>query len=66
MPVNIHSIGRRGDSADNPVQATTTALKELQVFPQKPHPQWGPADQRAFAQMGRGAWPEWRDDRGAE
>jgi hypothetical protein len=33
-------------SAGNPVQATTTALKELQVFPQpvqKPHPQiWEP------------------------
>ena len=33
-------------SAGNPVQATTTTLKELQVFPQpvqKPHPQiWEP------------------------
>src|SRR5271163_3023038 len=52
-------------SAGNPVQATTTTLKELQVFPQpvqKPHPQAivGAADQYSLAQVRGGA----RDQRG--
>ena len=57
-------------SAGNPVQATTTTLKELQVFPQpiqKPHPAIvGAVDQRALAQMGGRARHQRRHDRPAE
>ena len=57
-------------SAGNPVQATTTTLKELQVFPQpvqKPHPQiWEPLTSAALDQVGGRAWHQRRVHRRAE
>jgi hypothetical protein len=54
-------------SSGNLVQATTTTLRELQVFPQPVPPAiMGAADQCAFAQVGGGARAERRDDCSAE
>ena len=57
-------------SAGNPVQATTTTLLELQVFPQPvaeaASADLGAGDEFPLAEMGGGTRGQRRDDRRAE